>query len=242
MRNRLFTMPSRLIIIRLLRIIRRRHITGNMKNSDDTLPRRGGRPSQAQSGQIREQILDIAADLFLTQGYGATSIEAIAKKAGMSKRTFYHRFDDKTELFSAVVHRMIERMRPAQVDNLFSGGTLEAILRHLAVVILHAALSPEALALHRMIISEATRFPELAAIMEKEGARREAVSRIAQLFASHLKTEDTLFAAEQFLQMVVAVPQHRALTLGLAMNVVECEAWANKTVHFFLHGYQNPHR
>lgn len=214
-----------------------------MKSSDDILSRRGGRPSQAQSGQIREQILNIASDLFLTQGYGATSIEAIAKKAGMSKRTFYHRFADKAELFSAVVHRLIERMRPAQAHNLFSGSTLEAILRQLAVAILHAVLSPEALALHRMIISEATRFPELAVIMEKEGARREAISRIAQLFTQHadatrLKTEDALFAAEQFLQAVVAAPQHRALVLGNAMTEAERDAWADKTVHFFLHGYQ----
>jgi AcrR family transcriptional regulator len=207
-------------------------------NSNDTLPRRGGRPSQAQSGQIREQILDTATHLFLTQGYGATSIEAIAKAVGMSKRTFYHRFADKAELFSAVVHRLILRMRPAQEKNLFSGGTLEITLRQIAVVILNAALSPEALALHRMIISEALRFPELAAIMEKEGARREAISRIAQLFATHMKTEDTLFAAKQFLQMVIAVPQHRALALGSVMTAPEISAWADKTVHFFLHGYQ----
>ncbi|HKF70791.1 MAG TPA: helix-turn-helix domain-containing protein, partial [Stellaceae bacterium] len=65
--------------------------------------------------RIREQILEIATPLFLTQGYGATSIEAVAKRARMSKRTVYSRFRDKAELFGAVVHRLVERMRPPNV-------------------------------------------------------------------------------------------------------------------------------
>ncbi len=129
-----------------------------------------------QAGQIRERILDSATELFLTEGYGATSIEAIAKRAGISKRTFYHRFDDKADLFGAVVHRLIARLRPAQTAPLFKGGTLEDILGRLARVILRAALAPQVLALHRMIVSEAVRFPELAIIMDTEGSRREAVT------------------------------------------------------------------
>lgn len=209
-----------------------------------TTPRRGGRPSQSQSGLIREQILDIATDMFLAQGYGATSIEAIAKSAGMAKRTFYHRFADKEELFAAVVHRLILRMRPAHTENLFKGGTLEEILQKLAKAILRAALSPEALALHRMIISETARFPELAAIMDSEGARKQAVTLIAQLLEHYtqegtLKLDDAWFAAEQFLQMVVSAPQQNALASGDAIAPDKQHAWADKTVRLFLDGCKN---
>jgi len=202
----------------------------------DSPIRRGGRPSQAQAGQIRDRILDIATGLFLTDGYGATSIEAIAKRAAISKRTFYHRFEDKADLFGAVVHRLIARLRPPQVAPLFTGGSLEEILERLAKVILRAALSREALALHRLMISEARRFPELAIIMDTEGSRREAVMHIARLLEAQAHPDNVPHAAEQFLQMVISVPQHRALGLGTPMTSTELDAWATHAVHLFLNG------
>ena len=51
--------------------------------------------------------------LFLNDGFGATSIEAVAKRAGISKRTFYHRFTGKEMLFEAVVRRLVERWTPS---------------------------------------------------------------------------------------------------------------------------------
>src|SRR4029453_9820135 len=90
--------------------------------------RRGGRPSRTQSEQLGARILDAATHLFLTHGYGATSIEAIARQARVSKRTFYHRFEDKPAIFGAVVHRIIDRLRPPANVPLLTGATLEEIL------------------------------------------------------------------------------------------------------------------
>src|SRR5262252_4434617 len=115
------------------------------------IPRRGGRPSRAQAQQLGERILDVATQLFLAHGYGATSIEAVAQRARISKRTFYHRFADKPALFSAVVHRIIERLRPPAGVPLFQGASLREILERLAGLMLRAALSPQAVALHRLI-------------------------------------------------------------------------------------------
>ena len=56
---------------------------------------RGGRPSRAEALRLRERILIAATELFLAEGYGSTTIEAVAARAGISKRTFYDRFDDK---------------------------------------------------------------------------------------------------------------------------------------------------
>jgi AcrR family transcriptional regulator len=196
-----------------------------------------------QAEQIREQILEVATPLFLTEGYGATSIEAVAKRARMSKRTVYSRFRDKAELFGAVVHRLVERLRPpsASTEQFFEGSSLEAILRRLATLIIRAALSPPALALHRVIVAEATRFPELAAAVNQEGTRREAIRRIAALLdgerlAGKLDVSSAEFAAEQFLHMLVAGPQRRALGLGTPMTDADLEAWARDAVDLFLHG------
>src|ERR1700732_1998241 len=85
---------------------------------------RGGRPSRQQSAQLADRILDVAETLFLSHGFGATSIEAVAKRAGISKRTFYHRFPGKERLFEAVVRRLIERWLPPFDSALLSPASL----------------------------------------------------------------------------------------------------------------------
>src|SRR3954464_1568866 len=109
--------------------------------------RRGGRPSREASEQIGALILEAATEMFLAQGFGATSVDALAERLGISKRTFYHRFADKNALFAAVVHRIIERLRPAADVPLIDGATVAIVLERLAAIILAAALSPQAIAL-----------------------------------------------------------------------------------------------
>ena len=205
-------------------------------STEESPPRRGGRPPPAESRPIRERILDIASEFFLRDGYGATSIEAIAKRAGISKRTFYHRFNDKADLFLAVARRLVTSLRPLETAPLFEGRSLEEILPHLAKVILHAALMPDALALHRLIVSEGARFPEIVQMMYREGSRDEAVELFAGLLQKHAPVRHPKFAAEQFLQMVVSIPQRRAMGMGAPMTAAELDRWAEDTARLFLKG------
>ena len=205
------------------------------------LPRRGGRPSREAAALLQDRILDIATELFLAEGYGETTIELVAKLARISKRTFYHRFPDKAALFGAVVHRIVARLRPPDVADLFAGNNLEEILTRLARVILRAALTPQALALHRVILAEAGRFPALAAAVADRPASQEAIERIAHLLqreatAKRITLDAPQFAATQFLQMVVALPQRRALGLGVPMTPGELDAWARQTTNLFVNG------
>jgi TetR/AcrR family transcriptional regulator, mexJK operon transcriptional repressor len=207
----------------------------------DVVSRRGGRPSKAAAEQLADRIVDAATELFFTLGYGATTIEAVAQRARISKRTFYHRFDNKSALFSAVVHRTIERLRPPADVPLVHGANLPEILRGLADLILRAALSPPAIALHRLIVAESSRFPDLAAVVAKQGASEEAIRLIAGLLkrearAGNLTLDNSTFAAQQFLHMVVALPQRRALGLGMPMTTTEVNAWARDVVNLFLNG------
>ena len=203
--------------------------------------RRGGRPSHAAALLLRDRILEVATELFLTEGYGSTSIEAVAARAGISKRTFYHRFDDKAALFAAVVHRIIEQIRPPPEVPLLEGAKLEEILRRLAGIILHAALAPQAIALHRLVIAESVRFPNLVRAVYNEPGAQEALTLIGDLLArelgnARLTGELQRFAATQFLHMVVALPQRRSMGLGSPMTAKELETWAHDTVSLFLNG------
>ncbi len=203
---------------------------------------RGGRPTRLDSEQLRERLLDVATELLLTQGYGATSIEEVAARAGVAKRTFYHRFADKPALMEAVVARLIGALRPPRDVPLFDERqSLQEILLHLARLILRAALSPTALALHRLVVAEAQRFPDLAHAVVHEGARREAVALISGLLQrrlpnARLDADSAAFAAQQFLQLIVSLPQSRALGMGPPMSTGELEDWIVRSVALFLDG------
>ena len=167
----------------------------------------------------------------------------MAASAGVSKRTLYARFEHKSALFAAVLHRIIDQIRPPPEVPLLVGGTLVEILRRLAGMILRAALLPQAIALHRLLYAESARFPELVRAIESGGGTREAAELIGNLLASELpatqlSAQDREFAAQQFIFMVVTLPRRRAMGLGTPMTPAELDAWAGKVAQLFVRGCQ----
>jgi len=208
---------------------------------------RSGRPSKADALRLRERILSAATELFLAEGYGSTSIEAVAARARISKRTLYDRFEDKAALFAAAVHGVIAHIRPPPHVPLIEGASLSEMLHRLAQFILNAALAPQALALYRLVHAEAARFPQLARAVEGDAGNREAVMLIASLLArelpdSKLAAEDREFAAAQFIFMVMTIPRRRAIGYGTPMTAAELDTWAGKVVRLFLDGYRGMRR
>jgi AcrR family transcriptional regulator len=200
----------------------------------------GGRPSRLESARLSDRILDVATGLFLGHGFGATSIEAVAKHAGISKRTFYHRFSGKEMLFEAVVRRMIERWTPSFDAALLDAPDLATALRRAGEHMLKVGLTSEALALHRMVIAEAPRFPGLARILHELGAAV-GIDRLAREFerrmaAGEMRPVEPRFAAEQFILTVVTGPQRRALGLGVPLGRSELARWLADSVMLFLDG------
>lgn len=195
-----------------------------------------GRPSREDAERIGEAILATATEMFLAQGYGATSIEAIAQRLGIAKRTFYSRFKDKAALFEAVVHHIVGQLRPPDIAPLFRGGTLEEILLRVGQLALDAAISPNALALQNLVLTESGRFPELAGIALGEGTRQQAIDALAHLMADKLPADEARFAAAQFLQMAISLPQHSALGIAPKMSKEDHRLWVRRTVSLFLDG------
>jgi TetR/AcrR family transcriptional regulator, mexJK operon transcriptional repressor len=202
--------------------------------------RRGGRPTRLEAAALGDKILDVATALFLSRGFGATSIEAVAARARISKRTFYHRFRDKPELYRAVVRRLLQHWLP-ELDAAFAPpAALDVVLARLSRHMLAIALSPEALALRRLLLAEAERFPELVAIAIEQGAMR-AIERIAGLLeeerrAGHVVLDDCRFAAMQFQEMVLSIPLRRAMGFGTPLSEQERDEWARKSVALFIAG------
>jgi AcrR family transcriptional regulator len=79
-------------------------MTGDV-NLDGAVPAQPPLPSlrQAQIAQTEQRIVTAATELFLADGYPATTLEAVAKRAQVGARTVYLRFGTKAALFKRVV-------------------------------------------------------------------------------------------------------------------------------------------
>jgi len=69
----------------------------------------------------REEIIKAAEDLFFSEGFDATSMDAIAKNSEFSKRTVYKYFISKEELYAAIAYKGIMILSGIVKDSLKSG-------------------------------------------------------------------------------------------------------------------------
>jgi AcrR family transcriptional regulator len=196
--------------------------------------RRRGRPSEADAAALEGAILRAAMRLFLDAGYGATTMEAVAAAAGVTKRTLYGRYPQKAALFAAAVGALIAAWRTPFDAALAAEAGLAETLERAGVLMLRAALAPEALALYRLIVAESARFAEIGPGLATAGSNT-GIERIALLLTKHGVAEP-VWAAEQFQRMVIGGPQVRALGLGVPLSEAELGVWVSATVQLFLAG------
>ena len=189
-----------------------------------------------------ESILAAARRTFLASGFGAVSMDVIAREAGASKATVYAYFSSKEELFGAMVAREGERYFGG-----FSAGELdprevEASLTEIARRFLDLVLSPDAIAVNRITIAEAVRFPELGKAFWRAGPERtraqiEAFLRRADE-ARTLAVADARLAAEQFIALLRGdIHLRQLLRLDRPMEPSELEAAAKSAVATFLRAF-----
>jgi AcrR family transcriptional regulator len=127
-------------------------------------------------------ILRAAAQIFRSQGYGGTSMDAVSHQAGASKATVYAHFGSKAELFGAVIEYE-SRQHTLSLGPHRPGETAFARLHHLASSITRKLREPRTLELYRTVLAEAARFPELGQIFYDAAIRRSR-ARMSQEMAA----------------------------------------------------------
>jgi AcrR family transcriptional regulator len=187
---------------------------------------------------LAEAIIDAATELFLRDGFVATSMEAIAAAAGVSKRTLYSRFADKPMLFRAALTHLIARWLPPFDAAIEQTASLDEALLLTARHMLAAALAPEALALYRLLVAESERIPDLPALLHAAGAGA-AIARIAERLQRD-GVADAWWAAAQFQRLVLTGPQHHAMGLAPPLSAEALDGWAARCVALFRHGMKPP--
>ncbi|MDN5697307.1 MAG: TetR/AcrR family transcriptional regulator [Rubrobacter sp.] len=108
--------------------------------------RRNGTISRLEAEKRRGQILDVALELFLRQGYDGTPAREIAEAAGTGKANLYHHFPSKDELLYALLAPLLDELESVLDNDSFSyggvperaellGHYLDACLRHRGVAV-----------------------------------------------------------------------------------------------------------
>lgn len=135
--------------------------------SGEIVARGRGRPKVHSDEEQRAKIVRLSLDLFVRNGYGATSMDDIAHGCHISKRTLYRLFPRKIDLFAAMVeeHRHSMLIFPTHDSQI----AIETQLERVFLVDIGPEAEQQRAGFIRMAVIESRHFPELRQIMRKEG-------------------------------------------------------------------------
>ncbi len=167
------------------------------------------------------EILDIAAKVFILQGFEGASINEIAKQANASKTTLYSRFPTKQKLFIAVLERRMDLVFNQVSTALPLDAPIESTLKEFGSRLLQLALSEDQIALLRVVSMESGRFPELGERFYELGPKR-GITHLKhylqeQIRCGRMVKDDPMIMAEHLSSLLTGGPVRWAV-LGLRSN------------------------
>ncbi|MGP0095261.1 MAG: TetR/AcrR family transcriptional regulator [Xanthobacteraceae bacterium] len=205
----------------------------------------GGRPTRAEAERRHSALLEAATRLFLAHGLDAVSMDEIAKQAGVAKRFIYARYADKSELFvAAIEHFFADRLETLHAFKPARQHAEKGLLQF-GRTLLNIALQPDAVALNRLFVTAAPRFPGLARLFIERNRHRGIgeIERVLTVYADRgeIDLRHPQLTAEQFFITVVGIPQRLAL-LGFRETPDQEQRRLRAAVRLFLDGCRVPPR
>lgn len=150
----------------------------------------------------RKAIIAIAREVFMNEGYAETSMSTIAARVGGSKGTLYNYFPSKEALFAEMVRSECQ-LEAQMADTLIEDGAdVASALRTIGRRMVRFIFSDQVQAIHRIVLAEATRMPEIGRAFYENGPRI-GIERVAGhierwMGEGKLKPGNPVRAAEQF--------------------------------------------
>lgn len=204
----------------------------------DTPALRQGSPAK------RAAIVRAALEVFVREGYARAGVDAIAAAAGVSKRTIYDYYGDKETLFLAAIGETAQAQNATFADLLDRtlgevtdiSAALTAFGRAFATAV---ARSPERAAVLRLMIAEASHFPQLIEpAPEERPVQRALADRLAALGEQGLlRVPDPLEAAEFLGLLVTGRVDHRSWYGAVRLSDAEIDRLVAGGVAVFLRAY-----
>jgi AcrR family transcriptional regulator len=204
--------------------------------------RRGrGRPQLRSDEETRALILEAARAEFAHSGYAATSIETVARRAGVSTKTLYRLLPNKSAMFEAMVTDRIDRFVSVVKLRACEGGDVQAALTEALLVCAELMLDGDVISLQRVILADTDKFPDIAETFYRRAITRTQDTLAKWLGVEHergtIGLENADAAAGMLLGMLAFQPQ-RAVMFGHrpAPSAKEREQRAKDCARLFLQG------
>ncbi|HCB0391673.1 TPA: TetR/AcrR family transcriptional regulator [Klebsiella pneumoniae] len=198
----------------------------------------------ARGAQRVRDLTDAASELFLERGFDAVAVDDLIARVGGSRSTIYSHFGGKEGLFRhAMIDLCTEVAKPLEQLHI-ADGEPSKVLPVLGQQLLRSALSPRTLALHRLLVNEGRRFPDVARAMW-DVSYGKAIQILSVWIAAQQQPGKGLghdvpakALAEHFVSLVAANTKlHVASGLrSPSLSDAEIEEIVGHAVQIFLHG------
>ena len=200
---------------------------------------RRGRPTQAEARKLHQKLRRAAVSTFLKYGYDGTTMDAIARAAGITRRTLYSRYPDKRAVFLDVIPWALSLRTERGSSQEPNDDNLPAALAAIGRGALARALEPDTVRLTRIAMNESARFPEFAAgahSMTWSARQREVMDLLRHhKEAGAIAVDDLEVTAGHFLAMIEHLPA-RLADFGIYRTPEEEERHLHHAVNLFLRG------
>jgi len=188
-----------------------------MANKVEAEPRSRGRPS-APEGELRAAAVEATLALLLTQGYAATTVDAVAKRAGMAKKTLYRFAENRDALVTQAIASWTDAFAPVFEQDAQRATELPTLLSQGLQAIARQVLSEQAVGMFRLLQSEFPGREDLLAAYQRNGIERGRTIVADWLQRQQrrgwLRELDCVQTSDLLLAMVIAEPL-RQMALGL---------------------------
>jgi TetR/AcrR family transcriptional regulator, mexJK operon transcriptional repressor len=209
-----------------------------------SIPVKNANPGRPKDLEKRAAILEAAKRLFLGAGYGATSMDAVAAEAGVSKLTVYNHFSDKQTLFREAVAAVGEAYLPHELFEVRAKATLRDQLLMIGRRFHALVNGPESIAAMRTVTAEARVSNEVGPIFYEAGPAR-CLNEMTHFLegvraAGKLAVPDPHRAASHFFAMLKG-EAHMCLLMGFRdpPSAAEVEVHVKDVIDVFLRAYSS---
>jgi AcrR family transcriptional regulator len=213
-----------------------------MAESNPTQDRRcRGRPQVRPDDETRQIIYEAARHEFAGSGYAATSMEAVARRAGVSTKTLYRLVPNKASLFEGMVSDRMDRFLASVDLHTIDHASIEDALYAALMACAELTLDEEVVALQRMVLQDAGKFSDISETFYRNGIQRTAAIladwlRVQQK-RGYIVIDDVDEAAGMLLGMISSAPQRAAMFGGLPLpSRPQIEARVRTCAALFLRG------
>lgn len=200
---------------------------------------RRGRPTQAEAKKLQQKLRKAAVATFVKHGYDGTSMDAIARAAGITRRTLYARYPDKRAVFLDVIPWALTRTTEREAAHELDDADLRSALVAVGRAGLARAIDPDVVRLKRIAMTESARFPEFAVSahsMTWSPRHRQVMDLLRHHHeAATIEIDDLELTAGHFIAMVEHLPA-RLADCGIYRSPEEEERHLQQAVDLFLRG------